>query len=73
MKNLSEEQIGHYLTSDQPYDCAGSYKLERQGIALFSEITCSDWTGIEGLPLIELSKVLDKLGIIGFAKEYGTP
>jgi septum formation protein len=71
MKFLTPEQIHNYLQLDQPFDCAGSYKLEKRGIALFSKIECEDWTSIEGLPLVALSKVLDKLGIIGFSNSNG--
>ena len=60
MKELSDEAIKRYLKLDSPYDCAGSYKLEEHGISLFSQIDCSDQSSIVGLPLIELSKVLEQ-------------
>jgi septum formation protein len=45
-----------------PLDCAGSYKLESRGIKLFDKIEMSDHTAIIGLPLIELTSILIKLG-----------
>jgi septum formation protein len=58
MKSLTTAQIQSYVEQDKPYDCAGSYKLEQRGIRLFESIECSDWTGIEGLPLLSLSQYL---------------
>ena len=63
MKELSQQQIDKYLEVDEPYGCCGSYKLERLGIALFSEVNCSDHTAIIGLPLIKLISTLQKFGI----------
>lgn len=62
MKPLSDKQIATYVEIDKPFDCAGSYKLESQGIALFDKIESADFTAIQGLPLIELTKTLEKLG-----------
>lgn len=62
MKALTDQQIRSYLHKDQPFDCAGSYKIESLGISLFEKIECSDFTSIIGLPLIELTKSLNSLG-----------
>lgn len=70
MKSLSKEQIEHYVDQDRPYDCAGSYKLEEKGIALFDQIDCDDYTGIIGLPLISLGKSLNDLGYELFKKTF---
>lgn len=59
---LSDEQIKRYIEADQPLDCAGSFKIEKLGIALFSKIECQDFTAIQGLPLLWLSQQLRKLG-----------
>jgi len=66
MKKLTQEQIENYLKLDLPYDCAGSYKIEKHGIGLFNQIITDDFTGIEGLPLLQLSQILSNLGIEGF-------
>lgn len=64
MRPLSEAQVINYVNQDNPVDCAGSYKLEKGGIQLFEQIECSDWTAIEGLPLIEVSRILSLQGIL---------
>jgi septum formation protein len=58
MRNLSDKQIREYLQVDEPLDCAGSYKLERLGIALFSKIETNDSSAIEGIPLMAVSDYL---------------
>lgn len=60
MRPLSEAQIEHYLKTDAPYDCAGAYKLEALGIALFSEIEGQDDSAVVGLPLLALVGLLAK-------------
>ncbi len=68
MKNLNDHEILNYLKLDQPFDCAGSYKIEESGIALFSKIDCSDFTAIQGLPLLWVSHQLKELGYELFKK-----
>lgn len=63
MKKLSREQIEHYVQLDMPTDCAGSYKIEKHGIMLFDKIESQDFTAIQGLPLIELNKILENQNI----------
>lgn len=62
MRPLSRAQIETYVDIDQPFDCAGSYKIEKHGLSLFSEIKSEDFSGIQGLPLLKLSKVLLSFG-----------
>jgi septum formation protein len=62
MRPLNLSEIHSYVNADLPLDCAGSYKLESRGIKLFHKIEMSDQTAIIGLPLIELTSVLLKLG-----------
>jgi septum formation protein len=62
MRPLTEAEVLSYLEFDQPFDCAGSYKLESRGIKLFERIETEDHTAIIGLPLIELANVLIKMG-----------
>lgn len=63
MKSLSSQQIQQYIEKDSPLFCAGSYKLESLGISLFDKIDTDDSTAVIGLPLIQLVKDLNKLGI----------
>ena len=62
MRELSDEEIDRYVQADNPIDCAGSYKLESLGIALFERIDGHDHTAVTGLPLLRLSMELRALG-----------
>jgi septum formation protein len=62
MRKLNIEEIKRYVTREEPYYCAGSYKIETVGISLFDEVQTNDFTAIVGLPLIQLSKALRKMG-----------
>jgi septum formation protein len=62
LRPLSRAEIERYVAADEPFDCAGSYKLEARGIALFEKIVSSDHTAITGLPLIALVSILSELG-----------
>lgn len=57
-RSLSTLEITAYLDADQPYDCAGSIKTESFGITLLERMESNDPTGVIGLPLIALSRVL---------------
>lgn len=63
MAYLTEPQIERYVAADQPLDCAGSYKIESRGIALFEAIHTHDHTAIIGLPMLRLCRVLRELGL----------
>ena len=62
-RNLSDKQIANYLVREQPYDCAGSFKVEGLGIALLESLTGDDPTSLEGLPLIKLTELLADAGL----------
>jgi septum formation protein len=62
MRRLNLAEIERYVAADQPVDCAGAYKLEERGIALFERIDSADHTAITGLPLIALITILRSLG-----------
>lgn len=59
-RKLSDAQIENYLRREQPYNCAGSFKSEGLGIALFEKLTGDDPTALIGLPLIELTRMLGR-------------
>ncbi len=61
-RTLSAEQIQRYVDADQPYYCAGSFKAEGLGIALFEKIVGEDPNALIGLPLIKLIKLLTQFG-----------
>jgi MAF protein len=62
-KPLSKSQIIRYLDLEQPFDCAGSFKSEGLGIALFSRIEGDDPNALIGLPLIKLISLLTQFGV----------
>lgn len=53
-----------YLRHDEPYDCAGSFKIEGAGFVLFESVTTDDPTALIGLPMIWLAGTLKKLGYL---------
>lgn len=57
-RELSDIEIKNYLEYEQPYDCAGSFKVESLGVSLFKEIINTDPTALIGLPLIKLSEFM---------------
>lgn len=63
MRRLDRSAIERYVARDRPIDCAGSYKLEQGGIALFQRIECEDHSAITGLPLLALTRILADQGI----------
>ena len=62
-RELGDEEIARYIAADAPLDCAGGFKAESLGIALFDHIESSDPTALTGLPLIWVSAALRRAGI----------
>ena len=61
-KTLTPTMIKNYLHKEEPYNCAGSFKSEALGIALFERFEGNDPNALIGLPLIELVNFLDNEG-----------
>lgn len=59
---LEPGTINHYIEREKPFDCAGSFKAEGLGIALFDAIHSDDPTALTGLPLIRLRQLLEQSG-----------
>ncbi len=53
-----------YLRHDEPYDCAGSFKIEGAGFVLFDSLKTDDPTALIGLPMIWLADRLLQLGYL---------
>lgn len=53
-----------YLRYDEPYDCAGSFKIEGAGFVLFESVSNQDPTALVGLPMIWLAGTLMELGYV---------
>ncbi len=62
-RERSDEQLRRYLEVEQPWGCAGSFKSEGYGIALFRYLRGDDPTALVGLPLIRLTEMLESAGI----------
>lgn len=63
LRRLSEEEIHCYLKHEQPFDCAGSFKIEGLGIALMEKTDGDDYSSLIGLPLIKLTEILRHFGV----------
>ena len=61
-RTLGREEIARYLDAEQPFDCAGSFKSEGLGIALFAAVSTDDPTALVGLPLIATAALLREAG-----------
>jgi septum formation protein len=61
-RTLSDAEIRSYIERDQPLDCAGGFKVESLGVALFDRVESQDPTALIGLPLIWLSAALRRAG-----------
>jgi septum formation protein len=62
-RRLDGSEIRRYIESEQPLDCAGSFKCEGLGISLFERIENNDPTALIGLPLIALTQLLRAAGV----------
>lgn len=62
-RELDTDSIERYLRKEQPYDCAGSFKMEGLGITLFRSLRGDDPNSLIGLPLIRLCEMLRNEGL----------
>ncbi len=61
-RTLSAAEIDRYVEREKAFDCAGGFKAERLGVALFDNIESRDPTALIGLPLIWLASALRSVG-----------
>lgn len=57
-RKLGVDEIARYVERERPYDCAGGFRCEGPGIALFEAIENQDPTALIGLPLIWVAGAL---------------
>lgn len=62
-RDLGEAEIERYIERERPLDCAGSFKAEGLGIALFERIDSQDPTGLIGMPLTGVCRLLREAGV----------
>lgn len=60
---LTTEEIERYVDLEQPFDCAGSFKVEGLGIQLFEALEGRDYNSLIGLPLIGLMDLFRSAGL----------
>ena len=61
-RRLDDSALEQYVRLESPLDCAGSFKSEGLGVALFERISSQDPTALIGLPLIFVAEALRRLG-----------
>ena len=71
LRRLRRREIAVYVEREQPLDCAGAFKAEGLGIALFESIGGGDPTAPMGLPLIRLCRMLRQAGLDPLMAEHG--
>lgn len=62
-RRLDAAEIQRYVARENPIDCAGSFRCEGLGIALFERIESIDPTALIGLPLILVTRLLRDAGV----------
>lgn len=62
VRPLGADALARYVDAEPAYDCAGSFQCEAYGISLFEAIESSDPTGLVGLPLIAVRRLLTDSG-----------
>ena len=63
LRPLADAEIDRYIEREKPFDCAGGFKAEGLGIALFERIDSADPSALIGLPLIWLAGALRAAGL----------
>jgi septum formation protein len=63
IKDLTDEEIGRYIGTSEPFDKAGSYAVQGKGGYMVKEIRGS-YTNVVGLPICEITEALISLGIL---------
>ncbi len=64
MRTYTEHEARRYVETARPLDCVGAYRVEDAGITLFEHIEADDITGIIGLPLLQVCRLLRRFGVL---------
>jgi septum formation protein len=67
IRDLCEEEIEAYVNTGEPMDKAGAYAVQGIGSGIVESISGS-YTNVVGLPLCEVARDLQQLGIFDFLK-----
>lgn len=63
LRKLSDEFIYNYIRAEQPFDCAGSFKVEARGICMVQRFYGRDLNALVGLPIIRLIDMFIQQGV----------
>ena len=66
MRGYAEAEARAYVEAARPLDCVGAYRVEDAGITLFEDIDADDVTGVIGLPLLHVCRLLRRFGVLPF-------
>jgi septum formation protein len=70
-RSLAASEIARYVELDRPFDCAGGFRSEGLGAALFESLETRDPAALVGLPLIWLAGALRNAGLDPLARIGG--
>ena len=59
---LSEDELRRYVATGEWQGCAGGYRVEGRGQALFEDIK-GDRTSVQGLPMLRVVRMLRRAGV----------
>ena len=62
-RSLSTDDIEAYVSHERAYNCAGGFRAERLGCALFECMRGDDPTALLGLPMIRMCEMLQSAGL----------
>jgi len=72
IRELSPAEIAGYVATGEPMDKAGSYAIQGVGSGIVESVVGS-YTNVVGLPLCEVARDLEELGIFDFLKVNHSP
>ncbi|MCX4239307.1 Maf family protein [Paraliomyxa miuraensis] len=64
LRAFDRQEAETYVRRHRPLECAGSHRIEDAGIKLFERIEGQDYTGIMGLPLLAVARLLREVGVL---------
>ena len=64
MRAFPRAEAEAYVRKYRPLDCVGAFRIEDAGIRLFERIDGHDFTGIIGLPLLAVARLLREHGLL---------
>lgn len=64
MRDFSGDEAAAYVARCRPLDSVGAYRIEDAGITLVESIEGKDYTGIIGLPLLEICRLFREVNLL---------